>query len=82
MFEIWLLTALLLDDPKSRWSAELLPPVRLEADGRPIDQRDGSAAPFMGDFDGKRGPTICWWENTLKDVCAFPNRGSNDSPLF
>jgi hypothetical protein len=31
---------------------DLLPPVRLEAAGKPIDTEVGHAAPFVGDFDG------------------------------
>ncbi|MCI0464199.1 MAG: VCBS repeat-containing protein [Gemmataceae bacterium] len=31
---------------------ELLPPVRLEAAGKPIDTAIGHAAPFVGDYDG------------------------------
>ena len=33
-------------------AAELAPPVRLEADGQPIDTETGHAAPFIIDFDG------------------------------
>ena len=36
------------DDP----SQELLPPVRLEAAGKPIDTAVGHAAPFVCDWDG------------------------------
>jgi hypothetical protein len=36
------------DDP----ARELLPPVRLEAAGKPIDTAVGHAAPFVADFDG------------------------------
>jgi hypothetical protein len=35
-------------------SGELLPPVRLEAAGKPIDTAVGHAAPFVGDFDGDK----------------------------
>ena len=31
---------------------EFLPPVRVEADGKPIDTEVGHAAPFVADFDG------------------------------
>ena len=31
---------------------ELLPPVRLQAAGKPINAYYGHAAPFVGDFDG------------------------------
>jgi hypothetical protein len=30
----------------------LVPPVRIEAAGKPIDTEIGHAAPFVGDFDG------------------------------
>ena len=33
-------------------AAELAPPVRIEAAGKPIDTEVGHAAPFVGDFDG------------------------------
>jgi hypothetical protein len=33
-------------------TSELLPPVRLEAAGKPIDTAMGHAAPFVCDFDG------------------------------
>lgn len=33
-------------------AAELAPPVRLEAAGKPIDTEIGHAAPFVYDFDG------------------------------
>ena len=36
------------DDP----AQELMPPVRLEAAGKPIDTAVGHAAPFVGDFYG------------------------------
>jgi hypothetical protein len=35
-------------------TGELLPPVRLQAAGKPIDTAVGHAAPFVGDFDGDR----------------------------
>jgi hypothetical protein len=43
-----LTTTAVSDDP----AQELLPPVRLEAAGIPIDTEVGHAAPFVGDFDG------------------------------
>lgn len=41
----------LLQNPQDP-AAELQPPVRLEAAGKPIDTDIGHAAPFVGDFDG------------------------------
>jgi hypothetical protein len=61
---------------------ELLPPVRLEAAGKPIDTEIGHAAPFVGDFDGdgvrdllvgQFGSGICW---------VYRNVGSNTQPRF
>src|SRR5436305_11680393 len=39
-------------------SSELLPPVRLEAAGKPIDTAIGHAAPFVADFDGDGVPDL------------------------
>ncbi len=38
--------------PAGNPASEFLPPVRLEAAGKPIDTAVGHAAPFVGDFDG------------------------------
>jgi hypothetical protein len=59
---------------------EFLPPVRLEAAGKPIDTAIGHAAPFVGDFfgDGKRhllvgqfGEGILW---------IYRNEGTSTEP--
>lgn len=48
----------LADEPKrpmegpADGAGELLPPLRLEVNGKPIDTAIGHAAPFVGDFDG------------------------------
>ena len=58
----------------------LLPPVRLEAGGAPIDTEVGHAAPFVGDFDedgvndllvGQFGGGVLW-------ICR--NEGTNAAP--
>ena len=58
----------------------LLPPVRIEAGGAPIDTEIGHAAPFVGDFDedgvsdllvGQFGGGVLW-------VCR--NEGTNAAP--
>ncbi len=46
------LAALGLAPPADAPSKELEAPVRLEANGKPIDTAVGHAAPFVGDFDG------------------------------
>ena len=59
---------------------ELLPPVRLEAGGAPIDTEVGHAAPLVADFDedgvndllvGQFGGGILW---------IFHNEGTNAAP--
>ena len=47
-----LLLAGLLPPAAPEPAGELLPPVRLEAGGKPIDTDIGHAAPFVCDFDG------------------------------
>ncbi len=63
-------------------AAELLPPVRLQADGKPIDTELGHAAPFVADFDGdgikdllvgQMGDGILW---------VYRNVGSNAHPRY
>jgi hypothetical protein len=58
----------------------LLPPVRIEAGGAPIDTEIGHAAPFVGDFDedgvndllvGQFGGGVLW-------ICR--NEGTNAAP--
>jgi hypothetical protein len=59
---------------------ELLPPVRLEAAGKPIDTAVGHAAPFVADFDfdgvkdllvGQFGDGVLW---------IYRNVGTNSNP--
>ena len=46
----WALTLLILAPAAT--AADLQEPVRLEANGKPIDMTQGNAAPFVVDFDG------------------------------
>jgi hypothetical protein len=66
------------DDP----AQELMPPVRLEADGKPIDTDVGHAALFVCDFDhdgkldllvGQFGDGILW---------TYRNIGTSAEPKF
>src|SRR6516164_3391198 len=63
-------------------SQEFLPPVRLEAAGKPIDTEVGHAAPFVVDFDGdgvkdllvgQFGDGILWF---------YKNVGTNEHPQY
>jgi hypothetical protein len=66
----------------SEKATEFLPPVRLEAAGKPIDTDIGHAAPFVCDFDGdgvrdllvgQFGDGILWF---------YRNVGTNLKPRF
>jgi hypothetical protein len=63
-------------------AGELLPPVRLQAAGKPIDTDVGHAAPFVADFDGdgikdllvgQMGDGILW---------VYRNIGTNAHPRY
>lgn len=66
--------------PPQQSPSRLLPPVRVEAGGAPIDTEVGHAAPFVGDFDedgvndllvGQFGGGVLW-------ICR--NEGTNAAP--
>ena len=61
---------------------ELLPPVRLEAAGKPIDTAVGHAAPFVCDFygDGVRDLLVGQFGDGL--LWIYKNVGTNDHPRF
>jgi hypothetical protein len=75
------LLALVLPAPQQApKTSALLPPVRIEAGGAPIDTEIGHAAPFVGDFDedgvndllvGQFGGGVLW-------ICR--NEGTNEAP--
>jgi len=83
MFAPFVLAVLGLAPPTASDPAkELLPPVRIEAAGKPIDTAVGHAAPFVGDFfgDGKKhllvgqfGEGILW---------VYRNIGTETEPKF
>ncbi len=57
---------------------ELLPPVRLQADGQPIDvQHYGHAAPCVGDFDGDGVNDLMVGEAYEGRMRIFRTAGSN-----
>jgi hypothetical protein len=61
-------------------SPELLPPVRLEAAGKPIDTAIGHAAPFVGDFygDGKKDLLVGQFGDGI--LWIYRNEGTNKAP--
>jgi hypothetical protein len=61
-------------------SAELLPPVRLEAAGKPIDTAVGHAAPFVGDFDGDGIPDLLVGQFGDGQLWVYRNEGTAAAP--
>jgi hypothetical protein len=67
-----------IGDPAS----ELLPPVRLEAAGKPIDTDVGHAAPFVCDFygDGLKHLLVGQFGDGI--LWIYRNVGTNTQPKF
>jgi hypothetical protein len=61
-------------------SRELMPPVRLEAAGKPIDTAVGHAAPFVGDFDGDGVKDLLVGQFGDGILWVYRNEGSNAAP--
>jgi hypothetical protein len=62
---------------------ELLPPVQIQADGRPLDvERDGHAAPFVGDFfeDGTLALLVGQYQDGRLRI--YRNTGTRTKPKF
>ncbi len=67
------------------WSAcagELLPPFRVEANGKPIDMELGNAAPFITDFDGDGVFDLMLGQRGECKLRIYRNTGSNKEPKF
>ena len=64
------------DDP----AAELQPPVRLEAAGKPIDTAVGHAAPFVGDFYGPGSKDLLVGQFGDGILWIYRNTGTNTAP--
>jgi len=62
-------------------SAELEPPVRLEAAGKPIDTTEiGHAAPFVCDFDGDGIKDLLVGQFGEGILWIYRNEGTNSEP--
>ncbi len=65
------------------WADELFhPPVRIEADGKPIDVEVGHAAPLLADFDGDGVRDLLVGQFGGGKLWIFKNVGTNDAPRF
>ena len=61
---------------------ELLPPVRLEAAGKPIDTDVGHAAPFVADFDGDGVRDLLVGQFGEGILWVYKNIGTNSEPKY
>jgi hypothetical protein len=80
----WTLTALLLAGPALSGGAdELLPPVQVQVSGRALDvEREGHAAPLVGDFYEDGG--LCLLVGQFDDgrLRIYRNTGTRKQPRF
>ncbi len=61
-------------------ASDLAPPVRIEADGKPIDTDIGHAAPFVGDFDGDGVHDLLVGQFGDGILWIYRNEGTNARP--
>jgi hypothetical protein len=80
----WTFPVLLLAAPAFAGEpSELLPPAQVQAGGRPLDiEREGHAAPFVGDFYGDGG--LCLLVGQFNDgrLRVYRNVGTRAKPRF
>jgi hypothetical protein len=63
--------------------SELLPPMPIQVGDRPLDvQRDGHAAPFVGDLDGDGKLHLLVGQLHEGRLRIYRNQGSNAQPRF
>ncbi len=63
-------------------ASDLLPPFRVEADGKPIETAGGNAVPCVMDFDGDGTWDLLVGQFQDGKVRIFRNVGSNAVPKF
>jgi hypothetical protein len=64
-------------------SGELLPPVQVQADGRPLDvEREGHSAPFVGDFYEDGGLCLLVGQFDSGHLRIYRNTGTRAKPRF
>ena len=63
-------------------SDELGPPVKLTADGKPINVDIGHAAPFYGDFDGSGTRSLLVGQFNNGKLRIYRNTGTAAEPKF
>lgn len=66
----------------AKLDAELLAPIKLQADGQPIDVAIGHAAPFWGDFDGDGVADLLVGQFGDGKLRIYRNAGTNRDPRF
>ena len=78
-----LVAGLLAAAPPVRDDDELLPPVKVEAGGKPVDvERSGHAAPFVGDIDGDGLPDLLVGQFHEGRLRVYRNIGTKGKPRF
>jgi hypothetical protein len=80
----WAVVALLLAAPaRAGGPGELLPPVQVQAGGKALDvQREGHAAPFVGDFYEDGGLCLLVGQFNEGRLRVYRNTGTRARPRF
>jgi hypothetical protein len=77
-----ILALLAAGPPAPNPAGELLPPVRLQAAGKPIDTDVGHAAPFVGDFDGDGVKDLLVGQFGDGVLWVYRNVGTDANPRY
>jgi hypothetical protein len=80
MLRVLVIVLMGLNASDSALSEELTPPVRLEANGKPIDTDTGHAAPFVIDFDGDGVQDLLVGQFGDGLLWIYRNEGTNAKP--
>lgn len=62
------------------FAGDLAPPVRIEADGKPIDTEVGHASPYVADWDGDGKQDLLVGQFGGGVLWIFKNTGTNAAP--